>query len=51
MVIFHRLHNYGISIHLLQAENEELSSLPPVDKEINCRDDHLSFQVFDMYQP
>lgn len=40
-----RLHNYGISIHLLQAENEELDALPPADKEINSRDDHLSFQV------
>lgn len=38
------LHNYGISIHLLQAENEELDALPPADKEINSRDDHLSFQ-------
>lgn len=38
------LHNYGISIHLLQAENQELSTLPPVEKEINSRDDHLSFQ-------
>ncbi|XP_024364361.1 glyoxylase I 4 [Physcomitrium patens] len=38
------LHNYGISIHLLQAENQELSSLPPVEKEINSRDDHISFQ-------
>ncbi|KAG0583396.1 hypothetical protein M758_3G134600 [Ceratodon purpureus] len=38
------LHNYGISVHLLQAENQELSLLPPVDKEINSRDDHLSFQ-------
>lgn len=33
-------------MHLLQAENKELSSLPPVDKEINSRDDHLSFQVW-----
>jgi catechol 2,3-dioxygenase-like lactoylglutathione lyase family enzyme len=38
------LHNYGISVHLLQAENQELSSLPPAEKEINSRDDHLSFQ-------
>lgn len=38
------LHNYGISIHLLQAEKQELSSLPPVGKEINSRDEHLSFQ-------
>lgn len=43
---FDRLHNYGISVHLLQAENQELSLLPPVDKEINSRDDHLSFQVW-----
>uniref|UniRef100_A0A7I4EBV2 VOC domain-containing protein n=1 Tax=Physcomitrium patens TaxID=3218 RepID=A0A7I4EBV2_PHYPA len=39
------LHNYGISVHLLQAENQELATLPPVEKEINSRDDHLSFQV------
>jgi catechol 2,3-dioxygenase-like lactoylglutathione lyase family enzyme len=32
-------------VHLLQAENQELSSLPPAEKEINSRDDHLSFQV------
>lgn len=40
------LHNYavGLSIHLLQAENQELSTLPPAAKEINIRDDHLSFQ-------
>lgn len=38
------LHNYGISIHLLQAEKQELSTLPPAVKEINSRDEHLSFQ-------
>jgi len=40
------LHNYdtGLSIHLLQAELQEISTLPPAVKEINIRDDHLSFQ-------
>lgn len=40
------LHNYGVglSIHLLQAQNQELSTLPPAAKEINIRDEHLSFQ-------
>nr|PNR46752.1 hypothetical protein PHYPA_013872 [Physcomitrium patens] len=37
------LHNYGISIHLLQCE-EDVESMPPVKEEINIRDDHLSFQ-------
>ncbi|KAG0591533.1 hypothetical protein M758_1G178900 [Ceratodon purpureus] len=38
------LHNYGISIHLLQAEKTEVETLPPVKEDINPRDDHLSFQ-------
>lgn len=40
-----RLYNYGIGIHLLQIDNKELGSVPPVKKEINPRDDHISFQV------
>uniref|UniRef100_A0A0D9UXD5 VOC domain-containing protein n=1 Tax=Leersia perrieri TaxID=77586 RepID=A0A0D9UXD5_9ORYZ len=36
-----RLFNYGIGIHLLQAEDPE--SLPPKKKEINPKDNHISF--------
>jgi catechol 2,3-dioxygenase-like lactoylglutathione lyase family enzyme len=39
----HRLYNYGIGIHLLQAEDPE--SLPPKKTEINPKDNHISFQV------
>lgn len=41
-----RLHNYGISIHLIQAQGEELTGFPPAEREIHTRDDHLSFQVW-----
>ncbi|EAY72730.1 hypothetical protein OsI_00595 [Oryza sativa Indica Group] len=35
------LFNYGIGIHLLQAEDPE--SMPPNKKEINPKDNHISF--------
>ncbi|XP_052140614.1 glyoxylase I 4-like [Oryza glaberrima] len=35
------LFNYGIGIHLLQAEDPE--SMPPKKKEINPKDNHISF--------
>lgn len=37
-----RLFNYGIGIHLLQSEHPE--SLPE-KREINPKDNHISFQV------
>ncbi|CAL4951904.1 unnamed protein product [Urochloa decumbens] len=36
------LFNYGIGIHLLQAEDPE--SMPPKKTEINPKDNHISFQ-------
>ena len=39
-----RLFNYGIGIHLLQAEDKEIDAHPP-KSEINPRDDHISFQA------
>ena len=41
--IYCRLFNYGIGIHLLQAEDPE--SMPPKKTEINPKDNHISFQV------
>ncbi|KAL6626845.1 hypothetical protein ACP70R_030571 [Stipagrostis hirtigluma subsp. patula] len=40
------LFNYGIGIHLLQAEDPE--SLPPKKTEINPKDNHISFQCESM---
>lgn len=37
------LFNYGIGIHLLQAEDPE--SMPPKKTEINPKDNHISFTV------
>ena len=37
-----RLFGYGIGIHLLEAENPEKL---PKKKEINPKDNHISFQV------
>ncbi|XP_062182421.1 glyoxylase I 4-like [Phragmites australis] len=37
------LFNYGIGIHLLQAE--DLESMPPTKTEINPKDNHISFQT------
>lgn len=39
-----RLFNYGIGIHLLQAEDKDVDAHPP-KSEINPRDDHISFQA------
>jgi catechol 2,3-dioxygenase-like lactoylglutathione lyase family enzyme len=41
------LFNYGIGIHLLQAEDKEIDAHPP-KSEINPRDDHISFQCEDI---
>ncbi|TKW13708.1 hypothetical protein SEVIR_5G119100v4 [Setaria viridis] len=40
------LFNYGIGIHLLQAEDPE--SMPPKKTEINPKDNHISFQCESM---
>jgi catechol 2,3-dioxygenase-like lactoylglutathione lyase family enzyme len=37
------LFNYGIGIHLLQAEDPE--SMPPKKTQIDPKDNHISFQV------
>lgn len=42
LIIFLRLFSYGIGIHLLQSENPEEM---PEKKEINPKDNHISFQV------
>ena len=40
---YYRLFNYGIGVHLLQAEDP--ASMPPKKTEINPKDNHISFQV------
>lgn len=42
MWLLRRLFGYGIGIHLLEAENPEKL---PKKKEINPKDNHISFQV------
>ena len=44
---FFRLFNFGIGVHLLQAE--DLESLPPQKTEINPKDNHISFTTV-LYQ-
>ena len=39
-----RLFNYGIGIHLLQSEDPEKM---PRKREINPKDNHISFQVIE----
>jgi hypothetical protein len=46
-LIIGRLFNYGIGIHLLQAEDPD--SLPG-KTEINPKDNHISFQVRLVYE-
>jgi hypothetical protein len=43
LILLRRLFNYGIGIHLLQAEDP--ASMPPKKTEINPKDNHVSFQV------
>jgi hypothetical protein len=40
---FIRLFNFGIGVHLLQAEDPE--SMPPKKTEIDPKDNHISFTV------
>ncbi len=46
-----RLFAYGMGIHLLQAEKEEniKHTLTWKKREINPRDDHISFQVHEIH--
>lgn len=44
-----RLFNFGIGVHLLQAEDPE--SLPPKKAEINPKDNHISFTTVPTQPP
>jgi hypothetical protein len=43
MVVGFRLFNFGIGVHLLQAEDPE--GMPPKKTEIDPKDNHISFTV------
>jgi hypothetical protein len=43
MFVDFRLFNFGIGVHLLQAEDPE--SMPPKKSEIDPKDNHISFTV------
>jgi hypothetical protein len=40
-----RLYNYGMGVHLLQVEEDIELAIQNRNREINPRDDHISFQV------
>jgi hypothetical protein len=43
LICLPRLFNFGIGVHLLQAEDPE--SMPPMKTEIDPKDNHISFTV------